>query len=314
MTLRLVVLAGVLYLVVGVPSLLVGRAFTSHAAIAFLLGVVLFGSIQVTDGPRWCAGATLLGAVAVFLASRWGSDPVPVALVIGGTTFLAGFANRWARQSALLAVPMTAAVLSSPVTTSIATDRALGLVAGAAYGAVALTVLRLPAPTRAARLSARSSWLYGAILGAVVGLGTAVVIALDLPHGYWFALTVLAVVQPSISGSARKTFQRVVGTVVGSGVALVVAAVVPAHGAELALGLALVIASAVLFTDYRVRTALMTVGVVLLIEGNTPPETAVELRVGLTLAAALVVLGLCYLVPPLLRRGDPQGAPATVAT
>lgn len=50
----------------------------------------------------------------------------------------------------------------------------------------------------------------------------------------------------------------------------------------------------------------MTIGVVLLVEGKTPPGEAVELRLGLTLTNGLIVLGLCYLVPYLLRLFDPK--------
>ena len=301
--------AGMLYLVVGVPSLIVGTAFNSHAGVAFLLGVVLFGSIVVQNGARWCVGVTMLGSGAVFLAGIWARDPILLALVVGGTAFLAGASTRWARQTALIAVPITAAVLSSPVATSTVVGRSLGLLAGGLYGAVALTVTKFPAPPRGDRLPAGTAMLYGVLVGTVVAVGTAAVTALDLPHGYWLTLTFLAVMQPSIVGSKRKTLQRAGGTIVGAAAALVVASVVPATGAEIAVGLAFVIASVMLTSDYRVYAALMTVGVVLLVEGKTPPVTAVELRVGLTVVAALIVLGLCYLVPYLVHRFDPEVTP-----
>jgi hypothetical protein len=295
-----------LYLLVAVPTFMVDRLFNEHASIAFLLAVVLFGAVQVQHGPRWCAGATVLGAGAVFLSGVWATDPIPLALVVGGTAFLAGASTRWARQTALIAVPITAAVLSTSVSTADAAARAVGILAGGLYGAVVLTLLKLPARPLGAPLPRNMALLYGAIMGLLAGVATAIVTKLGLPHGYWLTLTFLAVMTPTVVGTRLKTFQRVAGTIVGSGLALLVAMVVPTHGVEIAVGLAFVIASAVLSANYQLYTALMTIGVVLLVEGKTPAGEAVELRLGLTLTSGLIVVGLCYLVPSLLHRLEPK--------
>jgi hypothetical protein len=298
---RLLLAGAELYVVVGVSSVAVATAYNSHAGVAFLLGVVLFGLINVQHGPTWCAGASVLGAVAVFLAGLWADAAVLLAVVIGLPALLAGSATQWARQSALLAVPMTAAVLSTHATMSTALARALGLLGGALFGAIILKILKIPAPPRGDSLPLNAALLYGGVLGVVTGFATFVVTALELPHGYWLTLTFLAVMQPSIGASRRKTLQRVAGTIVGSGAALFVASVVRAHGAVLALGLAFAIGSAVLSTDYRWRTALLTIGVVLLVEGSTSAESAIEVRIVLTLAGSLIVLALCYLVPAMVH-------------
>jgi len=303
---RLLVMGVVLYVAVGASSLIVGMVFSSHAGVAFLLGFVLFGSISRQNGPRWCVGVTVLGAVAVFFAGVWAKEAILLALVVGGTAFLAGVSTRWARQTAFLAVPITAAVLSSPVATSTVVGRSLGVLAGGCFGAVVLTLLKLPMPPRGDPLSKGQAWLYGSLLGSFVALSTAIVTAIDLPHGYWLTLTFLAVMAPSIGVSKTKTLQRVAGTIVGSGLALVVATLVHTRGLELAVGLGFVIAAAVLSSNYQLYSALMTVGVVLLVEGHTSPDTAVELRAGLTLASGLIVLGLCYFIPYLVHRFEPE--------
>lgn len=55
---------------------------------------------------------------------------------------------------------------------------------------------------------------------------------------------------------------------------------------------------------------LLVAGAVRPVEGRRSPDTAIEPRVGTALASGVIVPGLCYLIPDLVHRFEPEVATA----
>ena len=107
---------------------------------------------------------------------------------------------------------------------------ALGAAAGLALMVVARRRWRraIPAGLEALRM-VRDGVLHDRALRAhvlrlavAVGAGTLVYRLIDLPHGYWVSLTILAVLQPTGHATAVRSLQRAAGTLVAGGLIVAV--------------------------------------------------------------------------------------------
>lgn len=68
----------------------------------------------------------------------------------------------------------------------------------------------------------RALWAHAARLSFAVGLGTLLYSALGLEHGYWVALTTLAILQPGEHATRVRVLQRAAGTLGGAAVILLI--------------------------------------------------------------------------------------------
>lgn len=59
-------------------------------------------------------------------------------------------------------------------------------------------------------------------LGSAVAVGTLIYRLIDLPHGYWVALTTLAILQPGEHATRVRALQRAAGTLAGAGLIVLV--------------------------------------------------------------------------------------------
>jgi uncharacterized membrane protein YccC len=107
---------------------------------------------------------------------------------------------------------------------------ALGAVAGLALMVVARRRWRraIPAGLEALRrvrdgmLHDRALQEHALRLAVAVGAGTLAYRLIDLPHGYWVPLTILAILQPTEHATVVRSLQRAAGTLVAGGVIVVI--------------------------------------------------------------------------------------------
>jgi hypothetical protein len=279
-----------LYVVLGLPAIWLDRVVGSGAGLPLLNGVILFGALYSKLGfTRW-AGVSVLGAAAV----------------------IAGLGSRWGHQMSLIVVPLNAAVLSQNPVDLSAGQRSSLLLIGSVYGAIALTLLRVKPTPKAPPIPERAAIVFAIMFGLVVGIGTYVVTRIDLAHGYWLAVTFIAVMQPTFADSTTKTFQRVIGTIVGAGAALVLGEVI-SDGLSGAIGFAFLIAWSVLTLGDWIRNALLTIGVLLIVGGTTDLAATAEVRLVFTLVGGAIVLGVSYLIPYVVNLvARAEGSPSSV--
>lgn len=73
-------------------------------------------------------------------------------------------------------------------------------------------------------------------LGTAVALGTLIYRVVDLPHGYWVALTTLAILQPGEHATRVRAVQRAAGTLAGAALIVVVTLITDDRWALVACG------------------------------------------------------------------------------
>ncbi len=155
---------------------------------------------------------------------------------------------------------------------------------------------RLPRIPPVPGIEQRRAWRHAGVMAAAVGAVVYVVAVLELPHGYWVALTLTAVLRPFDDQTMKRSTERVLGTIGGALLALVATLVLPLWAL-----LALLVVSTVLSTsyaltkDYTRQVLFMTPAVVLLGSAGNPFQIASERALATfagALLAAAIALGL----------------------
>ena len=129
-----------------------------------------------------------------------------------------------------------------------------------------------------------------------------------LPQGYWAVLTAILVMQTSVGGSVKATFDRLMGTLSGAVYGGLVAFGLP-HEDALALGLALAVALAPLALlaalNASFRIAPVTAIIVLMssTSQNLGPMTSAATRCAEIMLGSIVGLGTALLVLPARAHG-----------
>jgi uncharacterized membrane protein YccC len=146
-----------------------------------------------------------------------------------------------------------------------------------------------------------------ALIRAIAIAGTvALAFGLNLPHGYWLAISATIAMKGSLDQTTLTAVQRIAGTLIGAAAATLVL-LIPAseHGLRLfsvTLGLSvvalvvLVHALAMLFWNYAFYTAALTAAILILSDLLRPSDYATE---GDRVAWTLCGVGIAVLVMPL---------------
>ena len=300
----LLLLGGALALLgaVAVPVVALDHFVSTGVAVAFLLGVVLFGPIRLHHLPRTALLVAAAAGPVVALAGLLGDHAWALAALIAATAFAAGMSARWGLHTAIVFIPIAAAVLATPVPLGTAAAQGVAVFVGAGYGIALLGVLKVPTTAAESPVPRPVAVFYGAVLAILAGIATFGVASLHLEHGYWVTLTVLAVVQPSLTTSRRRAFARVAGTTVGALVAVVFASVVTNADVLLGVGMIFAVASLALARSYAVKIGLMTVALVVLAGGHAGAASIASQRFGLTLIGGIAVLAVCLILPAVVHR------------
>lgn len=287
--------AVLLYIVFGVPALVSTKVIGPSAGIPFFLGVILLGSLIAKFGICGWAAVTAFGGLTVFLAGSWSTNAVAAAWVMGIAAFICGVSSRWGKQSALIVVPLLAAILSVNPSNLHPSDRVIALVAGAIWGAITITLLKVEPSPKGAPVSTLAAAIFAVLLGATIGTATGFVTSHDFPHGYWLTVVLLAVMQPSIADSRQKSLQSVVGTIVGAGVALGIGQLLP-NELSTALGFGFLVGWAIYKGNDWIRNAILTVGVIISVGSSEGITETAYTRLGFAVGAGLFVLAMTYVI------------------
>lgn len=201
-------------------------------------------------------------------------------------------------------VPVIVANIAGGTLESEPIFAAMGTVMGAVLTIAAVRVLRIPR-VPAPDVGRRVAWAYVLMLGLTAGAVTAVVVHEDLPHGMWLVIALSTVLVPMPHETVARGRVRVAGTIVGALVGSAVAALVPAWIA-IAVGLVAVFVSVAMMVAHR-RHAFVAYGAlaVVVLVGAGHGDVAVDaaaVRVGWTLAGALVAAGAGWVISTIERR------------
>jgi uncharacterized membrane protein YccC len=156
---------------------------------------------------------------------------------------------------------------------------------------------------------------HAARVALVCGLDVALILLLHIDHGYWLLLTSLIVLQPHVSGTMRRSMERIAGTVGGGILAAVLAAVLHSQLATAAVLFPLaLLALAILPVNYAAFAFFLTPTFVLAWLPFSGDWQLALIRTGNTIAGALIsVAAMLFLFPAYERERAPQFLRASLA-
>ncbi len=176
-------------------------------------------------------------------------------------------------------------------------------------------------PTRvydqlAANFTSKSLLLrHAARVALVCGLDVTIILALHINHGYWLLMTSLIVLQPHVSGTMRRSLERIGGTVAGGILAAFLAVALHSQLATAAALFPLALLSlAILPVSYAAFAFFLTPAFVLAWLPYSGDWQLALIRTGNTVAGALIaVLAMAFLFPIYERDRAPQFLRASIA-
>ena len=156
---------------------------------------------------------------------------------------------------------------------------------------------------------------HAARVALVCGLDVTLILALHINHGYWLLMTSLIVLQPHVSGTMRRSLERIGGTVAGGILAAVLAVALHSQLATAAVLFPLALfALAILPVSYAAFAFFLTPAFVLAWLPYSGDWQLAAIRTGNTIAGALIsLLAMTFLFPIYERDRAPQFLRASLA-
>ncbi len=156
---------------------------------------------------------------------------------------------------------------------------------------------------------------HAARVSLVCGLDVAIILALHIDHGYWLLMTSLIVLQPHVSGTMRRSLERIGGTVAGGILAAVLAVALHSQLATAAVLFPLALLSlAILPLSYAAFAFFLTPAFVLAWLPYSGDWQLAAVRTGNTIAGALIsLLAMAFLFPIYERERAPEFLRASLA-
>ena len=181
-------------------------------------------------GRLWWGSLAVLGSVAAVVVARAASKgDARLALLSFAWVAVWAFLRAAGPSGALLGFANSAVfvVVAGLPTTSPLGEQLTWFALGAVLGLALMVIARrrpgrsIPAGREALRMvrsAPHDSALraYALRLAVAVGAGSLLYRLVDLPHGYWVPLTILAVLQPTGRSTIVRSLQRVVGTLLAA--------------------------------------------------------------------------------------------------
>jgi hypothetical protein len=249
--------SAVLIAVVLVPGFAASAigGITASVAVGLCAGAAM--SFATVMPLRMAAVVTLALGGAAALGAAVAGDPWLSGLAVGVSLLLTAPANAYSAGMLMMA----------PILTMVfaVTDRGWPWWQAAAWGVigglVGLAIARLmqfgrrpPQP-----IAWALAWRHAVVVAAAAGASIVVAELLDLPHGYWVAVTLMVVLRP-VAGERRSYLrQRLAGTLAGAALALVVVWLVPAELLIVtAFGALVLLAAYAMSGSYLMQTLFLT--------------------------------------------------------
>lgn len=271
-----------------IPLVAVFLLAGAGAALALAMGYVACLPPALSLRARYAWGLIAVAAMTGVVATALARDPLAAACFVALTCLTVAPAEI-VQPKLAVGIPTAAAVfVALPVAVESVTVGWWMLAGGAISVAVGARVPRRPP---AAGVDAATAWRHAVVMAILVGAVVYQVEILQIPHGYWIAMTLTVVLRPFGPETQQAAWQRVTGTVAGALMALVLVFLLPQWAVLVAvvISFVLMIASAVQGSLTR-QVAFMTPAVILLGSSAAPFDIAAE-RVLATLVGALLAIG-----------------------
>ncbi len=145
---------------------------------------------------------------------------------------------------------------------------------------------------------------HALLLALMTTLAQLLALVLQLPRGYWIALTVLVALKPNFGGTSQTTLQRVIATIFGAIIGIILVLLVKnTLGIAICFLLLVFVAMSVRSLSYSIFTLLLTPAIILLLNILSISGWQVGLlRIFDSLLGGLLALLGSYLLFPLWER------------
>lgn len=301
----------------------------AQSAIPLSIGAVFAAVSEAGEpfGRRW---RTMLGTTAALMfAAALGSVlsdasvaaiivTAPVAFICG----LSGAIGKRAGVGGLLALVIFSIYVGIPVPMDDALSTAALIGVGGGIQTLATVLMGLirgshrvasgiPSPTipLRSRLASPIFLTHAFRLAIVMTIATAISENFALPHPYWLPMSVAWMSKPDRDGTVDRVLHRLTGTVLGLLVTTAIAIALPMDttGFLILSLLGAAVAIAFIWANYAVAVTGVTIWVVSLFGMvGDPVVSTIEIRLGATIAASILVLLAVWLMPSLHPRNHEQ--------
>jgi hypothetical protein len=279
-------------LILMAPLAIVDASVGGVAALAVAMGYTGSLTPALTLRPTYSLALALPAAMTGVVAAGIAGQALAAACFVALACLLVAPANI-VQNGLLSGIPTIAAVYAClPARQDPVQVGAWMLVGGAiVVGVSALTRRSRSAPVG---VDPWTAWAHAIAMAGVVGVIVLVLGVVDIPHGYWIAMTMTIVLRPYGTETQSVARQRVVGTTLGTVLALALAVVLPGWAAfTVAVALLVLVVANALMGRYSQQVMFLTPFIVLVGSGSGEEAVGVAVqRVAATLLGALLAAGI----------------------
>jgi tetrahydromethanopterin S-methyltransferase subunit G len=247
--------AGILLVLVLIPSTIVSETVSRDAGMAFGIAV---GFVMATASVRRAIDAVGTAVLAAALAATSAAvdGPAGVALLLLASAVLLAVTNQ--HSAGLMALAPVVVILYGPDLIDLSWQAAFGwtLLGGLTGLAIARAMKFTSEPVP---VDTGTAWRHAIVLGVLGAAALYLTLANEIPHGYWIAVTIVVALRPLPEHRADTLRGRLLGTLLGAVIALVVILVVP-QGLQLlpALVFLYLLVTYALSQNYFMQTLFLT--------------------------------------------------------
>ncbi len=267
------------------PLILAYAVGGAVAALAVTMGYTGSLTPALRLRPAYSLALTVPAAMTGVVASGISGQALPAACFVALACLLVAPANIVA-NGLLAGIPTIAAVYATLPTGPDPVQVGAWMLAGGAFVVLTASLTGLRRPAEPAGVQPWTAWAHAVAMAVVVGVIVLVLGLVDVPHGYWIAMTMTVVLRPYGRETRTVARQRVGGTTLGAALALALSLLLPPWAAILVgAGLLVLVVANALLGRYAQQVTFLTPLIVLL--GSAGAQDAVGVAVERVAATVL---------------------------
>ena len=275
------------------PLAIVYASVGGVAALAVAMGYTGSLTPALTLRPTYSLALALPAAMTGVVAAAIAGQALAAACFVALACLLIAPANI-VQNGLLSGIPTIAAVYACLPARQDPVQVGAWMLVGGAFVVGVSAVTRRGKSADPVGVDPWTAWAHAIAMAGVVGVIVLVLGVVDIPHGYWIAMTMTIVLRPYGTETQSVARQRVVGTTLGAVLALALAVVLPGWAAlTVAVALLVLVVANALMGRYSQQVMFLTPFIVLVGSGSGEEAVGVAVqRVAATLLGALLAAGI----------------------
>ena len=280
-------------LILMAPLVIVYASAGGVAALAVAMGYTGSLTPALTLRPTYSLALALPAAMTGVVAAGIAGQALAAACFVALACLLIAPANI-VQNGLLSGIPTIAAVYACLPARQDPVQVGAWMLAGGAIVVGVSALTRRGKSAEPVRVDPWTAWAHAIAMAGVVGVIVLILGVVEIPHGYWIAMTMTIVLRPYGTETQSVARQRVVGTTLGTVLALALAVVLPGWAAlAVAVALLVLVVANALMGRYSQQVMFLTPFIVLIGSGSGEEAVGIAVqRVAATLLGALLAAGI----------------------